>query len=145
MTLDTDTKVQVINNLTSSSTTAALSANQGRILHNLINSVGGAKFEIKTASTSSSTRPVTFATFSFSPDAVLLSCYDSSYAGLRYWCGGQTNHIQGATILFAQGDSVLLNDPSGGNRTFTLSNTTITTSWSSSGLMFKCIVMAIKF
>ena len=36
MTLDTDTKVQVINNLTSSSTTAALSANQGRILNDKI-------------------------------------------------------------------------------------------------------------
>ena len=33
MTLDTDTKVQVINSLTSSSTTAALSANQGRLLN----------------------------------------------------------------------------------------------------------------
>ena len=40
MTLDTDTKVQVINNLTSSSTTAALSAAQGKILSDRISQSG---------------------------------------------------------------------------------------------------------
>ena len=48
MTLDTDTKVQVINNLTSSSTTAALSANQGRLLNQ---SVSNGKTQVANAIT----------------------------------------------------------------------------------------------
>ena len=48
MTLDTDTKVQVINNLTSSSTTAALSANQGRLLNS---SVSNGKTQVANAIT----------------------------------------------------------------------------------------------
>ena len=46
MTLDTDTKVQVINNLTSGSTTAALSAAQGKALNDELSEVSGLSEEI---------------------------------------------------------------------------------------------------
>lgn len=46
MTLDTDTKVQVINNLTSGSTTAALSAAQGKALNDKLSEVSGLSEEI---------------------------------------------------------------------------------------------------
>ena len=48
LTLDTDTRVSVINNLTSTSTTAALSANQGRLLNQ---SVSNGKNQVANAIT----------------------------------------------------------------------------------------------
>ena len=125
----------VIDNLVSSSTTDALSANQGRVLKSLIASSGSIKY---TSGKRSVSGKGDLLTFPFSPTFIIMTLLNSELT--------TTYHFNDscATILLLQNSSIKFIDNSGGNRTFTLNNSTLSTNWQSIGFNMYMNYIAIK-
>ena len=99
LTLDTDTKVQVINNLTSSSTTSALSANQGRLLNNAISGIKSIKLLQTLSSGSALSFSSSYVLFLFVAKCSGSSGSDVRYIKLRWKRGTQFEEIKlGSTL-----------------------------------------------
>ena len=125
----------VIDNLVSPSTTDALSANQGRVLKSLIDSSSSIKYASGKRSVSGNGVLVTF---TFSPTFIIITLLDSELTTTYRF------NDSCATILLLQNSSIKYIDDSGGNRTFTLNNSTLSTNWQSIGFNMYMNYIAIK-